>query len=101
MREADVAIRLQPPSQADLIQRKLFSIRIHFYATLFGKGSDNFFWLRPLINSRERGYSPLLRFPLIIGNVPNRTLCIPIFPYGKWVYGEWEKAEGIIFAAAH
>ncbi len=33
MREADVAIRLQPPSQADLIQRKLFSIRIHFYAT--------------------------------------------------------------------
>ena len=33
MREADVAIRLQPPSQADLIQRKLFSIRIHFFAT--------------------------------------------------------------------
>ncbi len=33
MREADVAIRLQPPSQADLIQRKLFSTRIHFFAT--------------------------------------------------------------------
>ena len=33
MREADVAIRLQPPNQADLIKRKLFSIRIHFYAT--------------------------------------------------------------------
>ncbi len=33
MREADVAIRLQPPSQADLIQRKLFSTRIQFFAT--------------------------------------------------------------------
>ncbi len=33
MREADVAIRLQPPSQADLIQRKLFSTRILFFAT--------------------------------------------------------------------
>ena len=33
MREADVAIRLQPPSQADLIQRKLFSVRVHFFAT--------------------------------------------------------------------
>ena len=33
MREADVAIRLQPPSQADLIQRKLFSVRVNFFAT--------------------------------------------------------------------
>jgi DNA-binding transcriptional LysR family regulator len=33
MREADVAIRLQAPSQADLIQRKLVSVRIKFYAT--------------------------------------------------------------------
>ena len=33
MREADIAIRLQSPSQADLIQRKLISVRIKFYST--------------------------------------------------------------------
>ena len=33
MREADVAIRLQPPTQADLIQRKLFNVRAKFFAT--------------------------------------------------------------------
>src|SRR5690606_11856177 len=33
MREADVAIRLRPPTQPDLIQRKLFSVRFHAYAS--------------------------------------------------------------------
>ena len=33
MREADVAIRLGQPQQPDLIQRKLFSVRFHAYAS--------------------------------------------------------------------
>ena len=33
MREADVAIRLPQPTQPDLIQRKLFSVRFHAYAS--------------------------------------------------------------------
>jgi DNA-binding transcriptional LysR family regulator len=33
MREADVAIRLRLPTQPDLIQRKLFSVKFHAYAS--------------------------------------------------------------------
>ena len=33
MREADVAIRLRQPTQPDLIQRKLFSVHSHAYAS--------------------------------------------------------------------
>src|SRR5690606_34160743 len=33
MREADVAIRLRIPTQPDLIQRKLFSVHFHAYAS--------------------------------------------------------------------
>lgn len=33
MREADVAIRMKEPNQADLIRRKLFSVTIRFYAS--------------------------------------------------------------------
>jgi DNA-binding transcriptional LysR family regulator len=33
MREADVAVRLRQPVQPDLIQRKLFSVRFHIYAS--------------------------------------------------------------------
>jgi DNA-binding transcriptional LysR family regulator len=33
MREADVAIRLQPPSQNDLVRRKLFTVHNHIYAS--------------------------------------------------------------------
>jgi DNA-binding transcriptional LysR family regulator len=33
MREADVAIRLRQPTQPDLIQRKLFSVHYHAYAS--------------------------------------------------------------------
>ena len=33
MREADVAIRLKQPTQPDLIQRKLFSVHFHAYAS--------------------------------------------------------------------
>jgi DNA-binding transcriptional LysR family regulator len=33
MRAADVAIRLRQPTQLDLIQRKLFSVRFHVYAS--------------------------------------------------------------------
>lgn len=33
MREADVAIRLQPPSQNDLIRRKLFTVHNHVYGS--------------------------------------------------------------------
>jgi DNA-binding transcriptional LysR family regulator len=32
-READLAIRMRAPVQADLIQRKLFSVHYHMYAT--------------------------------------------------------------------
>jgi DNA-binding transcriptional LysR family regulator len=32
-READIAIRMRAPVQADLIQRKLFSVHYHMYAT--------------------------------------------------------------------
>ena len=32
-READVALRMRAPIQADLIQRKLFSVRYHIYAS--------------------------------------------------------------------
>lgn len=32
MREADVAIRLRQPEQADLIQRRLFTVHFHIYA---------------------------------------------------------------------
>jgi DNA-binding transcriptional LysR family regulator len=33
MREADVAIRMKEPSQADLIRRKLMSVRMRLYAS--------------------------------------------------------------------
>jgi DNA-binding transcriptional LysR family regulator len=33
MREADVALRMRQPSQPDLIQRKLFSVRFHAYSS--------------------------------------------------------------------
>ncbi len=33
MREADVAIRMRPPRQPDLVQRHLFTFRSHVYAT--------------------------------------------------------------------
>ncbi len=32
MREADVAIRMAPPRQPDLIQRHLVSVQVHVYA---------------------------------------------------------------------
>jgi DNA-binding transcriptional LysR family regulator len=32
MRQADVAIRLQKPSQPDLVQRRLFTVHFHIYA---------------------------------------------------------------------
>jgi len=33
MREADVAIRMKEPSQADLVRKKLMSVRMRLYAT--------------------------------------------------------------------
>ena len=33
MREADCAVRMQPPRQADLIQRHLFTIHVHVFAS--------------------------------------------------------------------
>lgn len=33
MREADVAIRLRPPTQPDLVQRKLMTVHFHLYAS--------------------------------------------------------------------
>ena len=33
MREADIAIRMSPPKQADLVQRHLFTVDIHAYAS--------------------------------------------------------------------
>lgn len=43
MREADVAVRFHPPVQQDLVQRKLFRVHYHLYATkdyLARKGSE-------------------------------------------------------------
>jgi DNA-binding transcriptional LysR family regulator len=33
MRQADCAIRLRPPQQSDLIQRRLFTVHMHLYAS--------------------------------------------------------------------
>jgi len=33
MREADVAIRMSPPRQPDLVQRHLMTVRVHLYAS--------------------------------------------------------------------
>ncbi len=33
MREADIAIRLHRPNQSEMIQRKLFTVHFHFYAS--------------------------------------------------------------------
>ena len=33
MRQADVAIRLRAPTQPDLVQRKLFTVNFHVYAS--------------------------------------------------------------------
>jgi DNA-binding transcriptional LysR family regulator len=33
MREADIAIRMQPPTQADLVQRRLLTVHNHLYAS--------------------------------------------------------------------
>lgn len=47
MREADVAIRLKEPSQADLVRKRLMTVRMQLYAT------DAYLQGRPPMESRE------------------------------------------------
>ena len=79
MREADVAIRLRQPQQPDLIQRKLFSVKFHAYASpeyLKRKGTP-------------RSIEEIDQHPIIMlgGTVPqhlqNRTWLIEVGRDGK------------------
>ncbi|HVY58657.1 MAG TPA: LysR family transcriptional regulator [Xanthobacteraceae bacterium] len=63
MREADVAIRLRQPTQPDLIQRKLFSVHFHAYAS-----PD---YLKRFGTPRTPEEIDQHRILLLSGNVPN------------------------------
>jgi DNA-binding transcriptional LysR family regulator len=63
MREADVAIRLRQPTQPDLIQRKLFAVHFHAYAS-----PD---YLKRFGTPRELNELDEHRILLLGGNVPN------------------------------
>jgi DNA-binding transcriptional LysR family regulator len=63
MREADVAIRLRQPTQPDLIQRKLFSVHFHAYASPE--------YLKRFGTPRELSDLDDHRIVLLGGNVPN------------------------------
>ena len=71
MREADVAIRLRQPTQPDLIQRKLFSVHFHAYA------SPDY----PKRFGTPRAYDELDKHRIVIlgGNVP------PHFSNRRWL----------------
>ena len=62
MREADVAIRLRQPTQPDLIQRKLFSVHFHAYAS-----PD---YLKRFGTPRDHADLDKHRLILLGGNVP-------------------------------
>jgi DNA-binding transcriptional LysR family regulator len=62
MREADVAIRLRQPTQPDLIQRKLFSVRFHLYASPE--------YLKRFGNPRNYDELDKHRLLLLGGNIP-------------------------------
>ncbi|MDB5602843.1 MAG: Transcriptional regulator, LysR family [Xanthobacteraceae bacterium] len=63
MREADVAIRLRQPTQPDLIQRKLFSVHFHVYASPE--------YLKRFGTPRELADLDQHRIVVLGGNVPN------------------------------
>jgi DNA-binding transcriptional LysR family regulator len=63
MREADVAIRLRQPTQPDLIQRKLFSVHFHAYASPE--------YLKRFGTPRELSELDNHRIVVLGGNVPN------------------------------
>jgi DNA-binding transcriptional LysR family regulator len=63
MREADVAIRLRQPTQPDLIQRKLFSVHFHVYASPE--------YLKRFGTPRELSDLDQHRIIVLGGNVPN------------------------------
>jgi DNA-binding transcriptional LysR family regulator len=63
MREADVAIRLRQPTQPDLIQRKLFSVHFHAYASPE--------YLKRFGTPRALNELDNHRIVLLGGNVPN------------------------------
>jgi DNA-binding transcriptional LysR family regulator len=63
MREADVAIRLRQPTQPDLIQRKLFSVHFHAYASPE--------YLKRFGTPRMMGELDQHRILLLGGNIPN------------------------------
>jgi DNA-binding transcriptional LysR family regulator len=79
MREADVAIRLRQPTQPDLIQRKLFSVHFHAYAS-----PD---YLKRFGTPRDHADLDKHRIILLGGNVPahfaNRRWLLEISRDGK------------------
>jgi DNA-binding transcriptional LysR family regulator len=79
MREADVAIRLRQPTQPDLIQRKLFSVRFHAYASPE--------YLKRFGTPRTMEELDHHRIVLLSGNVPaylqNRRWLIEVARNGK------------------
>jgi DNA-binding transcriptional LysR family regulator len=79
MREADVAIRLRQPTQPDLIQRKLFSVRFHTY------GSPDY--LKRFGTPRTHEDLDNHRLILLGGNVPahfaNRRWLVEVGREGK------------------
>jgi DNA-binding transcriptional LysR family regulator len=79
MREADVAIRLRLPTQPDLIQRKLFSVHFHAYASPE--------YLKRFGTPRSHEDLDKHRIVLLGGNVPaylqNRNWLIDVGRDGK------------------
>ena len=80
MREADVAIRLRRPTQPDLIQRKLFTVHHHVYASTdyvkrngIPKSVDDLDATRSWCSDRRHAISPLsIGWNLLAG--PKTTL---------------------------
>ena len=83
MREADVAIRLRQPTQPDLIQRKLFSVHFHAYAS-----PD---YLKRFGTPRTHEELDKHRILLLGGNVP------PHFANRRWLVEVGRDGKG----AAH
>ncbi len=75
MREADVAIRMREPQQAELIRRPLFDVTMRFYASrsyLQQNGAPT--TLAELRDHRLVGYSPNARQPTPVGYWLNAQL---------------------------
>lgn len=64
MREADVAIRMKEPSQADLVRKRLMSVRMRLYATPT--------YLE--LHGRPKGYEDMAKHRLICQNVNSEQI---------------------------